>query len=285
VASVVVPMYNAQSTIDELLQSLALQDFEAAWEVVVVDNMSSDAGPTLATRWDGRLPHLRIVRATGRQGAGYARNVGTRASSGESIAYCDADDVVVPGWLSAVVSALEEAELVGSRFDVSTLQAGRRIDPEVVEPTVTSEPESAAFPWAGGSGLAIRRDVLERVGGWREDLPLGEDVDLSWRVRFAGGRIAFPDGAVVLWRPPSTLRARLRRDFMAGVTAPRLYRDHRGSGVPRRGAADVAASVARLIIVAPAALLVRSRRRGWLSGVVGQLGRCYGSLRYRVFFM
>jgi glycosyltransferase involved in cell wall biosynthesis len=97
--SVVIPARNAADTIGVQLESLVRQRFDRPWEVVVVDNGSTDGTRAAVESFADRLPGLRIVDASERQGIGYARNRGVEAACGRLIAYCDADDAVSEGSL------------------------------------------------------------------------------------------------------------------------------------------------------------------------------------------
>jgi Glycosyl transferase family 2 len=82
--SVIVPARDPAATIGGQLAALAAQRYEGSWEVIVADNGSADA--TVADRWIGRIPGLRVVDASGRRGASHARNVGIAASRGDFLA-------------------------------------------------------------------------------------------------------------------------------------------------------------------------------------------------------
>src|SRR5204862_175427 len=77
--SVLIPVRNAARLLPDQLNALAAQDYDGPWEVVVADNGSSDGSASVARRLAGRLPSLRVVDASGRRGAGPARNAGAAA--------------------------------------------------------------------------------------------------------------------------------------------------------------------------------------------------------------
>ena len=98
--SVVIPARNEAATIVEQLDALAAQEWSGSWEVVVVDNGSTDATPDVVTAYGAREPRVRLVQALERAGLNYARNVGIEATHGRAFALCDADDLVAPGWVA-----------------------------------------------------------------------------------------------------------------------------------------------------------------------------------------
>src|SRR4051812_37521166 len=108
--SVVIAARDAESTLGEQLRALEAQEWDGTWEVLVVDNGSTDGTVDVVRRAATGWPALRLVPATNGVGPAYARNVGARAAAGRSLAFCDADDVVAPGWVVAVGAALRREE-------------------------------------------------------------------------------------------------------------------------------------------------------------------------------
>jgi glycosyltransferase involved in cell wall biosynthesis len=120
--SVVIPARNARRTLGAQLEALRAQDYAGPWELVVADNGSTDGTADLASAWAHTLP-LRVVDASLRRGASFARNRGWRSALGDLMAFCDADDVVSSGWLSRLTEAAEEADLVGGPYEFRRLNA------------------------------------------------------------------------------------------------------------------------------------------------------------------
>lgn len=119
--SVIIPCYNGANTIADQLEALANQEWSEPWEIIVADNRSTDNSMAIVKQYQERLPNLRIVDASARQGQPYALNCGAEAAVGESLAFCDADDVVGPCWLVAMGQALSKYDFVACRFDTEKL--------------------------------------------------------------------------------------------------------------------------------------------------------------------
>jgi glycosyltransferase involved in cell wall biosynthesis len=85
--------------------------------VVVADNGSTDGTTDLARRYRDRFSAFTFVGGGLRRGHSAPRNAGANAARGELLAYCDADDVVAPGWLQAMAEAACHYDLIGGWLD------------------------------------------------------------------------------------------------------------------------------------------------------------------------
>src|SRR5215213_2921854 len=122
--SVVLPVRNERRHLGDQLSALAEQTYDGPWELVVVDNGSTDGSGDVARSFAPRVPALRVVSAP-RRGLNHARNAGVRAARGEVLAFCDADDVAAPGWLAALVEALDgEVDIAGGALERFALNDG-----------------------------------------------------------------------------------------------------------------------------------------------------------------
>ncbi len=119
--SVVIPARNEASTITAQLDALTAQRWDGTWEIVVVDNGSTDETPAVVSSYADRCTWVRLVRALERAGLNYARNVGIEAARGTAFALCDADDLVAPGWIAAMGDALRIAPLVTGPLELDRL--------------------------------------------------------------------------------------------------------------------------------------------------------------------
>lgn len=189
--SVIVPARDAADTLGATLAALADQDTPARYEVIVVDDGSTDATQAVVA---SSGVAVRLLRGTG-AGPAAARNVGAGAARGRVLAFTDADCVPDPGWLSAALAALEAAELVQGRV---LPPEGARIGPYDRSITVVSE-----YGLYETANLVVERELFERLDGFesiltpRRGIELGEDVWLGWRARRSGARTCFSDAALV----------------------------------------------------------------------------------------
>jgi glycosyltransferase involved in cell wall biosynthesis len=282
--SVVVPFRNAARTLGHQLEALASQDFAGAWEVVAVDNRSEDESRQIAESFSDRL-ELRVVEARERLGAGYASNVGVAHASAEKLVFVDADDVVAPGYVTAMAAALEQHEFVTGAFDQTTLNpewVRAAHGPPWRQPGQPLADQFGVLPNAGAS-IGINRSVFERCGGFPDDLPRMYDIALSWELQLAGIPLHYVPEALYRVRYREGLLDLFRQGFAGSSCAPLLYKRYRSAGMQRRTVGAVLRSWARLAVD-----LSKARTRAELAPLAVRLGResgrLTGSIRHRVFF-
>ncbi len=192
--SVVVPTWRRPALLARCLDALLAQSLHPAlYEIVVADDAPEDAVRELVARIRVRAGcMLRYVAVRATQGAAGARNAGWRAADGEIVAFTDDDTVPDRHWLLAGLRAL-----AGGAAAVT----GRVEMPLPKHPT-DYEKDAAGLTRAEfvTANCFIRRDVLERIGGFDERFTSAwrEDSDLHFRLLEAGCRIEHASGAVVV---------------------------------------------------------------------------------------
>ena len=279
--SVVIAARNAARTLEQQLDALLRQDYAGSWEVVVADNGSTDGTSEIARRWSSSVP-LRVVDASARRGASFARNQGWRSALGDFVAFCDADDVVSRGWLSRLSEAAEEADLVGGPYEFHRLNAwtGR--------PWWDGSglPMGWRFlPFGVGGNLAAWTDALRTLGGFNESYPRLQDVELCWRAQLSSLRLGFAPEAIVHCRHRTRLADTALQAYSLGYQQPHLYRDFGRHGMPRSNPYTFLLVAGGLLRRSPAAAISRARRRTWIHHACEQLGRMAGSMRHRTLYL
>lgn len=206
--SVIVCSYNGAATIGECLEALqrvVYPDFE----VIVVDDGSTDETATLAARYS-----VRVIR-TENQGLSAARNRGLQAAEGEVVAYLDDDAYPDPHWLTYLAATFMRTDHAGvGGPNIAPAGDGlvaRCIDwaPGNPRHVLLSTTEAEHLP---GCNMAFRRAALEAAGGFDAQFRVaGDDVDICWRVREQGGTLGFSPAAMVWHHRRSTVHAYWRQ--------------------------------------------------------------------------
>jgi glycosyltransferase involved in cell wall biosynthesis len=190
--SVVMPAHNAAPYLARVLDALAASDLpRSEWELVIVDDASSDSTASVASRYADT-----VVRLPKRpHGPAYARNRGVEASRGQIVVFLDSDVVVRPTTIRLLAEVFRDATDVGAVFG--------SYDDRPADPGFVSQyrnllhhhvhqkngGESETF-WAGAG--AVRRTVFEEAGmfdEWHYMRPQIEDIELGARIRHLGYRI------------------------------------------------------------------------------------------------
>jgi len=202
--SVVVCSYNGAGTIGETLAGLAKLDYPN-YEVIVVNDGSTDVTPEIAAQFDVRLI------STENRGLSSARNTGAEAATGEIVAYTDDDAYPDPDWLKFLAAAFERTD--------HAAMGGPNIAPyednDIAE-CVANAPGGPLHVLIGdelaehipGCNMAYRKDRLLAVGGFDPQFRVaGDDVDVCWKIQARGWTLGFCAAAMV-WhhRRPSVAR-------------------------------------------------------------------------------
>jgi glycosyltransferase involved in cell wall biosynthesis len=281
--SVVLPVRDAADVVGQQLEALAEQDGGLPWELVVVDDASTDATRAVVRRYADRLPALTLVARDRPGGSGAARNVGAGAARGRYLVFCDADDVVAPDWLEAHAEALGDHPLVTGPILTDRMND---VAAAAANPTRFGDrpPVGNGFlPYALGANLGVRREVFDELGGF-DPRPNGNDKTFCWSAILAGHHLHFAPRAVVHYRLRRSTRGTFRRQYAIGRGAPTLYRRFRDHGMPRSSFGGLARDLVRA-----GAWLVRPWRpeaRLGLARTAGRrLGRLVGSVRAGVLYL
>ncbi|MBI4278388.1 MAG: glycosyltransferase family 2 protein [Armatimonadetes bacterium] len=222
--SVLVPAKNEARVIEGTVRSLCALDYAGPdgaphYEIIIIDDRSTDATPAILERL-GAECLITVVRPEPDAAASKAGAlaVGMRDARGEIIAVFDADARVAPDFLRRLVPTLappEVAAVQGRKLIANgAVNALTRVqaDEYAVFQTLLQRGRALlrGFNCLVGSGLVVKRDRIDRVGGWNE-AALTEDLDLTLRLQLAGWAVRYCEDAVVWEEAVSTWRALLKQ--------------------------------------------------------------------------
>jgi glucosyl-dolichyl phosphate glucuronosyltransferase len=230
--SVILSTFNRCQYLRGALESVARSEFSEAveWEVLIVDNNSSDQTPEVAKEFVVRYPGRFRYLFEPRQGKSYALNTGIRESQGDVVAFLDDDVTVAPTWLRNLTMTLETGEWAGA--------GGRTLIPEpcsVPRWLALAGPHSlggflaAVFDLGDkpcelnrapfGTNMAYRKEMFEKYGCFRTDLGPSadrniphshDDLEFGRRLLAAGERLRYEPSAIV---HHLVHKDRIRKDF------------------------------------------------------------------------
>jgi GT2 family glycosyltransferase len=267
------------------LDALAAQVCDVRWELVVVDNGSSDSTPLIAASMQDRVPNLRIVDASDKVGLAHSRNVGCCAARGELLLFCDGDDEVESGWITAMARAAETADILGGALDRTRLNDPRWLTPDRRR-TDALLPGFLALQKPIGANCGMRAAVFGELGGFDESYLHGcEDTQFFWRAQLAGFTVRFVPDAVVHYRERGRLRDVARQHYGYGAQHPHLFRDFRDHGMPPSRWKQALRVWAHLFVYAPRYWSSIRGRRAWVRLASRCAARVVGSLRWRVLYL
>lgn len=274
--SVVLAIRNGEHELPTQLAALAAQEVPFAWEVIAVDDGSTDRTRQLLDRAAAEGLPVK-VKVGPEQGMAAARLAGVTEARGEALLFLDHDDEIEPGYVAAMGSALDDHQLVAARLDCHTLNPGWVGD---YRPHQQTEAVSNDFrPFANTGSLGIRRTTFDGLGGFDSSLHGPEDRDLCYRAAFGGIELTLVPGAVLRYRYRSDLRSVYRQSVRGGRGTVELYRRYRDRGMPRRLLRAEARRWLDLAVDLPRhrARVDRARQVHHLGMLVGHLEGCVRS--------
>lgn len=284
--SVILCTHNGSATILDQVDAVLSQHWDRPFELVVVDNDSTDGVADLVTAHTAGDDRVRVVPAPGRRRLGHAHNVGAEAARGRWITFVDDDDRVGPGWMAALGRALEDHPVVAMRLVLDEINGPVACSVRS-HPQVRGVERFCGMPVA--SMIALSRDLFLAAGGNDEDLTSAEDVDFALRLFQATGVAPhWCEGAVYHYRLRDDPRRSFRQGLSYGRAMPVVYRRWRHHDPAADTAAQARRAVVewvRLVAMSPLCLVSRRRRLRWAFRGGLRLGRAVGSVRERVVFL
>jgi mycofactocin system glycosyltransferase len=207
-------------------------------KVIVVDDGSADARAIRMAAGAGA-----VLRNDRPGGPGAARQRGWLAAETPVVAFVDADIELPDGWLAPLLAHLGDAEVgavaprvVAGPGRAPAWLAGYELvrSPLDLGPAPGPVRPGGRVPYVPTATLVVRREALEAVGGFAEELRFGEDVDLVWRLVAAGWRVRYEPAVVVSHPSRPSLRTWVGQRVRYGSSAAPLTRRHPGAVAPLR---------------------------------------------------
>lgn len=283
--SVVIPCFNAADTLKDQLKALFLQCQSRDWEIIIADNGSTDGTLEIAKMYGSLYTNLRIVDASDRRGPSHARNIGARVATGDALLFCDADDQIASGWVAAMEKALQKYDFVASRFDSSLLSSPRSLAAKGnkrQQKGLIIYNYVSFLPYAGSSGLGVKRSIHNAVGGFNEDMTACEDCDYCWKIQLSGTTLHFVPEALVFTRHKEPGSGLWRQARNWGMNNALLNKKYRPLGMPRAPMKTGLKLWYQLFRGFPKMIRFQDSRDRWIWNASYRFGQLIGCIKFRV---
>jgi mycofactocin system glycosyltransferase len=227
--SVIIPVRNRPEEIRGCLDSLGEIDYPPErMEIIVVDDASTDHTPDVVSKYPVTLIPLKRHKQ-----ASYCRNLGAKQARGEILAFIDSDCLADRLWLKELVPAFRDDSvmavggLIDSYFEQKGLDRYEKVKSSLkVAPWFKRSREGKHFFYVPSCNLLVRKDTFLKLGGFTENLHVGEDVDLCWRLQDRGHAVEYRPQGTVYHKHRNRLGPFCRRRFDYGTSEPLLQRLH-----------------------------------------------------------
>ena len=226
--SVVIPAYNESDNIQTCIDSLKAQSLpQKSYEIIVVDNNSTDNTLEL-------IKKLGVIHTVEyKKGPAPAKNAGISLTKGNIIAFIDGDCVATKDWLKNIVSGFEISNVGCVAGSIKAMEDDNLSPLEhfLIKKGHLSQAqhiENSFLPFAATANAAYRKEVFDKVGLFDEELLIGEDADLSWRMQLhTAYKVKYIPEAVVFHPYESRAKELFRQKRRHAYGSVMLYKKYK----------------------------------------------------------
>jgi len=208
--SIIVVNYNGEKFIEQCISSI-LKSKYPFFELIVIDNASTDKSREILQEKFGDDNRLRIIINKTNVGFAEANNIGVAKSRGKYLAFVNNDTEVDPYWLSELIRVAESDLTIGACQSKLVIMGTDLLDGTgdfitengisfIRSHRIRNSPDhiNAEIFSARAAAMLVRKKIFTAVGGFDPDYFIGyEDVDLGWRIRLLGYKVVFVPTSIV----------------------------------------------------------------------------------------
>lgn len=229
--SIIIPVYNRPQEIEELLGSLTKQNFEDSFEVVIVEDGSSQNCDAIVDRFRNELNISYFLKEN--TGAGQSRNFGMLQAKGNYFIILDSDVLLPKSYLGHVKKSLEinftaafgGADTAHSSFTFMQKAINYSMTSVLTTGGLRGKKKSIGKFQPRSFNMGISKVAFEKTGGFSE-MKYGEDIDLTFRLWENGFETQFIENAFVYHKRRSTLTQFYKQTFNFGTARPVLNKKY-----------------------------------------------------------
>lgn len=176
--SVIVPAYNEEKYITRCLSALTNQQTSCQYEVIIVDNASTDATSQIAQTFP-----VKVVKEV-RKGTGRARQTGVEHAKGDYLLSTDADTIVPVNWIEAMTDQLKNGyQAISGPMKIDEMSLLSRAVVNIGQPIIVKLYKYIyGYYYLSGFNSGVTRALIERVGGFNVNLKSLDDIEISQRI-------------------------------------------------------------------------------------------------------
>lgn len=235
--SIIIPVYNRPQEIDELLASLTKQDFSTHFEVLIIEDGSTDSSEEIVSKYESQLDLKYFFK--GNSGAGASRNFGMQNASGNYFIILDSDVIVPEQYLLEVQNALENnfTDAFGgpdaAHKSFTSLQKAINYSMTSVLTTggIRGKKQAVGKFQPRSFNLGLSKKAFEKTEGFSK-MKNGEDIDLTFRLWENGFETQLIEKAFVYHKRRSTIRQFYKQTFGFGTARPILNKKYSATAKP-----------------------------------------------------
>ncbi len=209
--SIIVLGYNGEKYLRDAFDSLFNLNFSKDYyEIIYVDNGSTDNSCKIAEEYQNKYKNIRVIRNKSNLGFSAGNNIGIRVAKGKYVALFNQDAIAEKGWLRELVELMEQDQKIGAvggkifYYNSNDLQvSGAKVYYGGFSRSRALSDEEGSIDYVSGCAMLIRKRLLDEVGLLDEDLTAYyEETDLCSRIRKGGYKIYYTPRAVVWHNTP-----------------------------------------------------------------------------------
>lgn len=238
--SIIIISFNTKKYILDCLESISkfLPKAKASFEVIVIDNGSSDGSPAAIKK---QFPQVKLIESKDNLGFGKANNIAAKLASGKYLLFLNSDALIIDDSFKKVIDYLEKNKkigIVGPKIllpDGSCQPASYGDEPSLFSllwskfKRKNEEPKKQGVGWVTGACLFIRRNLFKKLHGFDDQFFMYfEDIDLCMSAKKAGYKVVVYPDAKVMHLLGKSLKSNLERKKLYWDSQKRFYQKHYG---------------------------------------------------------
>ncbi|MCX9084511.1 MAG: glycosyltransferase [Candidatus Methanoperedens sp.] len=221
--SIIVPVYNGESIIDECINSLLNLNYPInKYELIIVDNNSKDNTSHIISKYP-----VKYALET-KKGSYAARNKGIKLAEGEILLFTDSDCIADKDWIINIIKPFRDSR-VGAVGGKTITYNPTTIVEKYLESISALDNESSIKskrPSIATANAAFRKNILGQVGFFDETFTSGGDYDISWRIHNLGYILAYEHNSIIFHKHGTDFKSLFNKEFRYGCGNVQLFKKH-----------------------------------------------------------